>query len=84
MRRLHTEYRRSRTASARVPAVLGLRPYLEAKPSPHVLLVAFETILRTTGIFKRLQLRTFSPVLKVSCGSGRPTDVEPEVKMIPA
>jgi hypothetical protein len=53
MRRLHTDNRRSRTASPRLPAVLARRPYLEAKPSPHVLLVAFVTILRTTGVASR-------------------------------
>ena len=31
MRRLHTDERRSRTATARLPAVLAPRPYLEAK-----------------------------------------------------
>jgi len=31
MRRLHTDYRKSRTTSARLPAILGSRPYLEAK-----------------------------------------------------
>ena len=49
MRRLHTADRRSRTATARLPAVLAPDLTSRQKPSPHVLLAAFETILRTTS-----------------------------------
>ena len=50
MSRLHTDNRRSRTATSRLSAVLAPQTLPRGqKPSPQVLLAAFETILRTTG-----------------------------------